>query len=74
MSSDVDVELVRNERNRLRIGKVDVTLRPELADSSASAACLEAFEDFCVVTQSVREGIDVRVHVDASTPGVSATG
>jgi uncharacterized OsmC-like protein len=73
MSSDIQVELVRNERNRLRVGKVEVTLHPELAaDAGASAACLEAFEDFCVVTQSVREGIDVRVHVDAVAPRASA--
>lgn len=74
MSSEIDVELVRNERNRLRIGKVEVTLRPELPDAGASAACLEAFEDFCVVTQSVREGIDVRVHVDAMSPAESPAG
>lgn len=30
----------------------------------AVAKCLGSFEDFCVVTQSVREGIDVRVRVE----------
>jgi uncharacterized OsmC-like protein len=60
----VDVELVRNENKRLRIGAVDVALTPRLAgDADAERACLEAFEDFCVVTQSVREGLDVRVNV-----------
>ena len=29
------------------------------------ARCLDLFEDFCVVTQSVREGIDVHVSVEA---------
>ena len=67
IGADVDVSLVRNEQGRLRIGKVGVTLRPRLpagADAAALSGCLDAFEDFCVVTQSVRQGIDVEVHID----------
>lgn len=72
MTADVSVELVRNERKRLRIGKVHVALHPGLdANNPALAACVSTFEDFCVVTQSVREGLDVQVSVgpklDAST-------
>jgi len=26
--------------------------------------CIEMFEDFCIVTQSVRKGIDVKVAVE----------
>jgi uncharacterized OsmC-like protein len=62
----VHVEIVRGDTKRLRIGKVDVTLKAPLPPSSAALGeCLEMFEDFCVVTQSVREGIDVRVNVEA---------
>jgi uncharacterized OsmC-like protein len=62
--ADVGVELVRNERRRLRIGKVSVRLETALPlDHPAIAGCLETFEDFCVVTQSVREGIDIAVEV-----------
>ena len=65
LTSDVHVELVRNENRRLRIGKIDVHLHPKLPpDHPALAACLKTFEDFCVVTQSVREGLDVRVAVE----------
>jgi uncharacterized OsmC-like protein len=64
VSADVDVELVRNEHRRLRVGKVDVTLRTSLPpEHPALQACLTSFEDFCVVTQSVRQGIDVAVRV-----------
>lgn len=34
------------------------------ADAAALGNCLDVFEDFCVVTQSVREGIDVEVTVE----------
>jgi organic hydroperoxide reductase OsmC/OhrA len=63
--SDVRVQIVRTENKRLRIGAVDVVLHPRIAaDSEALAKCLGSFEDFCVVTQSVRQGLDVRVRVE----------
>jgi uncharacterized OsmC-like protein len=66
VSADVDVEIVRTETRRLRIGKVDVTLHTSLPqDHPALVSCLGTFEDFCIVTQSVRQGIDVSVRVDA---------
>ncbi len=66
MKARVHVEIVRNARQRLRIGKVDVTLQaPVPRESAALLACLDTFEDFCVVTQSVREGLKVNVTVEA---------
>jgi organic hydroperoxide reductase OsmC/OhrA len=65
VTADVAVEIVRNENRRLRVGKVDVTLHPKLAsDHPALQGCLATFEDFCIVTQSVRNGIDVNVRVE----------
>lgn len=57
--------LARNERNRLRITAVEVTLRIALPRSGIQMAerILEQFEDFCVVTQSVRAAIPVSVQV-----------
>ena len=69
MRTEVHTELVRNEDGRLRIGKIDVSLHPEFADGNEAriARCLDLFEDFCLVTESVRSGIevDVEVHSDA---------
>lgn len=66
LSATVHVELVRNENKRLRIGHMEVVLRPRVAgDPGEFEKCLDRFEDFCIVTQSVREGLDVRVRVDA---------
>jgi uncharacterized OsmC-like protein len=66
LRADVHGRLVRNEHGRLRVGQIAVTIRPEVAaaDRERMARCLELFEDFCVVTQSVRAGIDVKVDVE----------
>jgi uncharacterized OsmC-like protein len=55
----------RNERGRLRIGGLDVSIEPRIAaaDRDRMGRCLELFEDFCIVTESVRNGIDVKVAV-----------
>ena len=58
-------KVVRNENGRLRVGGFDVriTLAHELARSARLMRCGDLFEDFCVVTASVREGIPVDVVV-----------
>jgi organic hydroperoxide reductase OsmC/OhrA len=65
METRVHVKLGRNERGRLRIAAVEVEIDPRFApgEREKAARCLELFEDFCVVTQSVREGIPVAVRV-----------
>ncbi len=69
----VRTEIRRNERNRLRIGKVRVDIDPGIPDAEKerAARCLDLFEDYCVVTQSVRQGIDVQVTV-AGVPSKSS--
>lgn len=58
--------MVRNENKRLRVGGMDVrlTVSGELEQSVRMQRCLSLFEDFCVVTASVRQGIPVAVTVD----------
>lgn len=57
--------LERNEAGRLRIGAIKVRIEPVVDESEQPRMrrCLELFEDFCVVTQSVRQGIEVDVDV-----------
>ena len=58
------MQLVRKENRRLRIGNVEVTIHPkDPIPDEAMVACQKTFQDFCVVTQSVREGIDLKVDV-----------
>lgn len=65
VSVDVNVQMVRNEAKRLRVGAVNVGIR--LGKPGATFVHLDRvlaqFEDFCIVTQSVREGFAVNVAV-----------
>lgn len=63
--AEVKVEIVRNQSGRLRVGRVAVTIDPGLDEAERERArrCVGIFEDFCTVTQSIRQGIDVRVAV-----------
>ena len=57
--------LERNARGRYRIAGIDVsiTLAERWGDLPHQERCLEQFEQFCVVTESVRAGIPVTVSV-----------
>ncbi|MCX7902279.1 MAG: OsmC family protein [Burkholderiaceae bacterium] len=77
LQAEVTGTLRRNARGRSRIGGLDVTIR--LAETAQALShldrCLGQFEDFCVVTESVRQGIPVAVRVvDASGTEVLGTG
>jgi organic hydroperoxide reductase OsmC/OhrA len=62
----VRTELVRNDRGRPRVGKVEVEIETQVPECAAEAAarCVGMFEDICMVTQSVREGVEVSVSVN----------
>ena len=66
LSARVEGTMVRNEEGRLRIGSLDVTLVPVLEEEPTARyeRCLEIFESFCIVTQSVRDGLQVDVTVE----------
>jgi uncharacterized OsmC-like protein len=72
MKARVTGTMVRNERGRFRIGSMSVLLEPVVApgDLERMGRCLEMFEDFCIVGQSVREGIEMNVEVAASRPAL----
>lgn len=66
--------LVRNERGRMRLGSLAVRIEPNVGGVPPEKIqrCLDIFEDFCVVTASVRDGLDVAVEVE--TPAASTEG
>ncbi|MBI5103723.1 MAG: OsmC family protein [Solirubrobacterales bacterium] len=65
LRTTVSADLDRNEEGRLRVQDIKVRIEPVVDEDQRPRMrrCLELFEDFCVVTQSVRDGIDVDVEV-----------
>jgi uncharacterized OsmC-like protein len=70
VTADATARIVRNERGRFRIGGIDVELTLSLddADRAAFERCTPLFEDFCIVTESVRQGVPVQVRLAAREP------
>lgn len=65
IKTTVTTKLTRDENKRLRIGSshVQINIDLDLEPEKKINRCIELFEDFCVVTASVRQGIDVSVTV-----------
>lgn len=65
IQTKIAVRTGRNERKRLRIVGIRVEIDPHVPGPEKQKAlrCLDLFEDYCVVTQSIRQGIPVEVSV-----------
>lgn len=66
ISATATGHIERNERNRLRMSRIDVSIR--LGRPGAELEHLERllgqFEDFCTVSQSVQTGVPIAVRVE----------
>jgi organic hydroperoxide reductase OsmC/OhrA len=65
MKATVTSTIVRNDRGRFRVKKSRVDIQVDIPEEGRKGMgrCLDLFEDFCIVTASVRDGIDVEVVV-----------
>ena len=66
LKTEVKGTIVRNEQGRFRIGRISarvITAVPE-EDRGRVNRCLDMFEDFCIVSASVRRGVQIDVEVD----------
>jgi uncharacterized OsmC-like protein len=63
VSADVEAHVDRTATGRLRIAGIDVALSVNVDPEELARLqrCEGLFEDFCIVTQSVRQGIPVTV-------------
>jgi organic hydroperoxide reductase OsmC/OhrA len=70
LRTTVDVTIARNDRGRLRIAGLYVRLAPEVTAEQRErmSRCLDLFQDFCLVTESIRQGIPVDVEVASANP------
>jgi organic hydroperoxide reductase OsmC/OhrA len=58
--------MVRTEQKRMRVGGMEVKLivSDELKGSNRFDRCKELFEDFCIVSASIRDGVPIDVAVE----------
>ena len=65
ISTEVIGTIKRLERGRMRVARLDVEIiiATEGDEPKRIGKCLSKFEDYCVVTGSIREGIEVQVSV-----------
>jgi len=65
MRATVEGVMARNEGGRWRIRELNVVISPGVPEGSRGKLerCVELFEDFCIVSESVRQGIPITVDV-----------
>jgi len=67
LKANAEVSVARNEKGFWRVKKIDVEIKMLIEDPDArkrADQCKKMFEQYCIVTQAVREGIDVEVNLD----------
>ncbi len=71
LTATATTTLDRNEQNRLRVKNINVTLKPNLNGELSSEEfkakierCISIFQDYCVVSASVKKGIDITTNVE----------
>ena len=66
IETKVDGKMRRNEKGRWRIAEINVEISPEINTEefgSQFERCSKLFEDFCIVSKSIEEGIPINVEV-----------
>jgi uncharacterized OsmC-like protein len=76
MRTGVRATLARNEAGRIRVAGIRVSIEADVPDEdkARSARCIDLFEDFCLVTESVRAGVPVDVEVEIGAAAATASG
>lgn len=74
MKAEAEPVVERNKEGYWRVTKVNVELYPEIegnVDQTRVRRCFEVFENYCVVTGAVRNGLTVDIRVN--TPDLTAS-
>ena len=66
LETTVKTNLFKNEKGLTRIRSIDIQISLEVNEEYKTrlSRCLAIFEDYCTVTQSIRNGIQVNVQVN----------
>ena len=67
LKAEAEISIAKNKKGFWRVKKIDVNIKPLFNDPDAKKRadqCKKMFEQYCTVTQAVREGIDVEVNLD----------
>ncbi len=67
LKAEAEATIARNEKGFWRVKKIDVTINMKIDDPETrkrADQCRKMFEQYCIVTQAVREGIDVEVNLN----------
>jgi uncharacterized OsmC-like protein len=75
MQTQVRGRITRNDEGRFRIQGISARIVTEIPSEEQErvSRCLDVFEDFCIVSGSVREGIEIDVEVEIASPRAEAT-
>ena len=66
IETTVEGKMRRNEKGRWRIAEINIDISPEIdmdEFGSQYKRCHRLFEDFCIVSKSIEEGIPINVEV-----------
>lgn len=65
VETTVKTSVWRNEQGHLRVKDINVEIHLEADDKDKARVhrCLDIFENYCTVTESVRKGIEVKVNI-----------
>lgn len=66
LKAEAEVIIGRNEKGFWRVKKINVDINSQIDDPETrrrADQCRKMFENYCLVTQAVREGIDVEVNL-----------
>lgn len=66
MKTTAKLKTTRNDKGRWRVSEVSVEISPDVDKEYVSQMqrCIGLFEDFCIVSQSVEQGIPLKIKVN----------
>ena len=66
LNATAEIKIARNEKGFWRVKNITVDIRPKIESpemKKRAESCRKMFEDYCIVTESVRSGIAVDVNL-----------